>query len=142
MIELIHFLVEVVLVPLIHWTPICSDRFEAHLGTLIKESLELLLKISKFMIQARVFETFRSLLVRLAVGNVDSFSFSLFLALFAFSCRDRLARFNRLAVGLVRLVGLDVVQTCIKTLRHGLRYLISRRSVQRGSTCIALSSLL
>lgn len=89
MIELSHFFVEVVLVPLIHRLSICNDRPETHLGTLIKNALKLLLKGSKFLIQARVLEAIHSRLVRLAVGNVDTLSFFL-LALFALSCRDSL----------------------------------------------------
>ena len=86
MIELSHILVEVVLVPLIHPLPICNDRFKAHLGTLVKDVLELLLKGSEFLIQAWVLEAIRSLPIRLTVGDVDTLSFFL-LALLAFDCR-------------------------------------------------------
>ena len=86
MIELSHILVEVVLVPLIHPLPIGNDRFKTHLLALIKDVLELLLKGSKFLIQAWVLEAIRSLPVRLLVSYVDALSF-LLLALFAaFNC--------------------------------------------------------
>ena len=134
-----HILVVVTLVPLIHLLPICKDRLKTHLSTFIKDALKLLLKLSKSLIQVWVLEAFRSRLVWLTIGNIDTLSFFL-LALFSFSWRDCLVRFDIWDCPVVSWVSLVVwygVHTGIKALRH----LIGWRSSQRGSTVMSLSKL-
>ena len=81
MVKLGHFLVEVLVAPLIQRTQLGVQVARCHIHesfslTLLHDAHELLLNISQPPVVCRVLETLHPMLVRLAICNVDSLSVS------------------------------------------------------------------